>query len=174
MKISFANFIVKQCNTSHMEEILDIQREAFADLPSTNILRENTPQMIEECLKPPHLTVGAWYDGVLVAFTILYYPHDESEDLAHLLNSVDISGLKTANYKLCIVRKNFRGNSLQYRLWSILERYAIDAGVKLFCVTASPENRHSIDNIVSLGFIYNKTLNKYGFERNLYYKIISG
>jgi len=172
MKIQFEDFVIERCTPKDLKEILEIQNETLSDLPSADILRENTLQMLEECLNPPHLTIGAWYKGVLAAFSVLYYPHDDQENLSLYLKSVDVNGLKTANNKLCIVRKDFRGNSLQYRLGMILERHAIDTETKLLCATVSPKNQFSINNVLRLGFVYNRTLNKYGFERNLYYKFI--
>ena len=172
MKIRISDFAIRQCEPSNLKEILKIQNEALADLPCVDILRENTMQMLKECLNQPHLTVGVWYEDILAAFSILYYPHDEKENLSIHLQSVDVNGLKTANNKLCIVRKDFRGNSLQYHLGLIVEHLAIDTGINLLCATVSPKNQYSIDNILRLGYMYNRTLNKYGFERNLYYKII--
>ena len=124
---------------------------------------------------PPHVTLGAWYDNTLVAFSILYVPCDNEENLSMSLENVDIKGLKTANNKLCIVRKMFRGNSLQFELGRRLESYAHEMGIKLICATVSPKNQYSINNIngiLRLGYTYNRTfLSKYG-ERNLYYKFL--
>ena len=172
MKVQFDDFTIEQCVPGHLDAILEIQNEALAELPSVDVLRENTLQMLEECLKPPHFTIGAWYEGILAAFSVLYYPHDDKENLALHLKSIDVAGLKTANNKLCIVRKDFRGNSLQYHLGLILEHYAKDTGIELICATVSPKNQFSENSILRLGFTYDSTLNKYGFERNLYYKYI--
>lgn len=172
MKIPFSDFVVRPCTQRDLEDILRIQYEALSDLPSPDILRENTPGMLEECLNYPHFTIGAWYEEKLVAFSVLYYPHDDNENLSILLKDVDVSGLESANNKLCIVSKEFRGNSLQYHLGLIIEQHAISKGTNLLCATVSPHNPYSINNIVRLGYIYNRTLIKYGFERNLYYKLI--
>lgn len=172
MKIRFDDFSVKQLTPEHLQDILCIQNETLPDLPSADILRENSPDMLEECLNPPNFTVGAWYGGKLAAFSILYYPHDDEENLSLYLKGIDISGLNTANSKLCIVRKEFRGNSLQYNLGLVLERHAVERGTKLLCATVSPKNPYSMNNMLRLGFVYNRTFTKYGFKRNLYYKFI--
>jgi GNAT superfamily N-acetyltransferase len=128
--------------------------------------------MLTECLNAPHYTVGAWYEGELAGFSVLYYPHDKAEDLSLYLEGVEINGLKAANNKLCIVRKEYRGNELQYRLGMLLEKHARETGTELLCVTVSPKNTPSINNVLRMGFVYNRTLEKYGFERNLYYKYL--
>lgn len=172
MKIPFNEFTIKKCTAEDLDEIVKIQTEALAGLPSADILRENTIEMLKECLAPPHYTVGAWYGDVLAGFSVLYYPQDDKENLAINLQGVDIDGLKNANNKLCIVRQEFRGNALQYELGLIVERHAVETGIKVLCATVSPKNRYSMNNMSRLGYKYNRTLEKYGFERNLYYKFI--
>lgn len=171
-RIDANGFSIRKCANTELAEILDVQNEAFSDMPRGGLLRINTKEMFLECLRAPNITLGAWFGDRLAAFSILYYPHDEAEDLSVSLNGVGVKGEKTANYKLCIVRREFRGKSLQYVLGLEKERIAIESGTKLLCATVSPDNPHSIDNILRLGFIYNRTLMKYGYERNLYYKFV--
>ncbi len=172
MKIARESFEFRPLSEEHLDDILRIQDETIAALPSEDVLRHNTVEMLSECLHAPHITVGAWYEGQLAGFSVLYYPSDETEDLSIHLQGVDISGKKAANYKLCIVRPAFRGNRLQYLMALELERYAKENGVQLLCVTASPHNPYSIANLMRLGYTCNRTLSKYGFERNLYYKFL--
>ena len=171
MKIDSDKFLIRPCGEEDLKRILDIQEQTFEELGESDILRRNTPEMLKECLKSPHITLGAWHEGDLAAFSVLFYPDDE-ENLANLLDNIDTSTHKTANYKLCIVKSEYRGNSLQYLLGTELIKEARKQNVKILCCTASPNNPYSIKNIEKLGFIYNKTLQKYGFERNLYYCIL--
>jgi hypothetical protein len=166
------DFNIDLCGVSCIGEILRIQAETFADLEDTDILRKNTDEMLLSCLKAPQITLGAWRGGVLAAFSILYFPQDDAENLVVSLDGVDTAGLKSANNKLCIVRKAFQGNSLQYELGLRLEPYALEAGAGILCSTVSPKNPCSIENMLRMGYAYNRTLQKYGLERNLYYKFI--
>ena len=173
MKIHLEDFSIRECSPDNIEEILQIQDETFESLPSLDFLRKNTPEMLLECLSQPHHTIGAWHKSKLVAFAVLFIPEkNSSEDLSKCLKGVDFEGIKPANFKLCIVRPTYRGNSLQFHLGSALEHFAANAGVGLLCGTAYPKNIYSINNLVKLGYIYNQTLEKYGLERNLYYKFI--
>lgn len=175
MKIKIDEFLIKSCDASCLPQILQIEQDVLKELEDLNepdLLRKNTEEMLLECLSPPHITIGAWYDGVLAAFSILYVPTAEPENLSLSLENVNVDGLKTANYKLCIVRKEFRGNSLQYELGVRLEKYAVEAGIGLICLTASPKNKYSVHNVERLGYRYNRTLMKYGFERDLFYKFL--
>lgn len=173
VKIPINEFDISICTSKHFNDIIQIQDEAFKKLLSTDILRKNTNKMLMDCLKPPHITLGAWYNGELAAFSILYYPRSNDPDnLSLSLENIDTKEVKSANNKLCIVRPKYRGNSLQYELGKLIEHSAGKSGVKLMCVTVHPDNLHSIDNILKLGYIYNRTLTKYGYKRNLYYKFI--
>ncbi len=172
MKIDTEKIIVRQCGIEHLDDILQIQDETFETLESSELLRKNTPEMLSECLQAPHITLGAWYENQLIAFSVLYYPHSSEESLCDYLENVEYKGLKDANYKLCIVREKYRGNSLQYILGKKLDEYAVKSGAGIICATASPHNLHSIRNIEKMGYIYNRTLNKYGLVRNLYYKFL--
>lgn len=172
-KIDIHEFVFEECSDKHLHKILKLQEETLNNLPSNDILRENSIEMLGECLKPPHVTLGAWHNNELIAFSILYYPYNDEENLAINLKDVDISDYNIANNKLCIVKNEFRGNSLQYELGIRIEKIAILKGTKLMCVTVSPRNTYSIRNIIRLGFIYNRNLIKYdGKERQLYYKFI--
>lgn len=164
-------FELKPCGPADLPELLYIQDTAFAALDDPSLLRRNTPEMLDACLTPPHVTLGAWYEGTLAAFSILYVP-EADEDLSRSLIGLDLAGRRTANYKLCIVRPEFRGCGLQYHLGMALIAQAQAEGIEVLCATVSPKNRHSMDNIQRMGYTYNRTLMKYGWERDLYVQIL--
>ncbi len=172
MKIPFDEFDIRQCNIDDLDAILELQDEVFECLPSEEYLRRNTPSMLKECLESPHYTLGAWYGGKLVAVSVLYVPYDDEENLSLWLQNIDINNLDSINYKLCIVSPEARGNSLQYKLGEMLFEVAKNKGYPLICATASPKNLHSIHNMEKLGFVYNRTFEKYGMIRNLYYSFL--
>lgn len=171
MKLSKNDFLIKECTNKDLEDILNIQQEAFELLNNSTILRKNSPETLLECLTKPNITLGAWYNGELAGFAVMIFPEPE-ENLADDLINIPCKNLKFANYKLCIVKEKFRGNSLQYELGKRLIEIAQNSGVQILCCTVSPENPYSIRNVEKLGFSYNRTLPKYGFIRNLYYKMI--
>ncbi len=165
-------FDIKECTEEDLTAVLELQEDAFRHLENPELLRKNTPEMLLECLKSPHVTLGAWYQGELAALSVLYVPLDDAEKLMPYLEGVPCEGMSSANYKLCIVKKAYRGNGLQYELGKRLFAYAADMHMDILCATASPLNTHSISNIEKLGFTYNKTTHKYGMTRNIYYKIL--
>ena len=172
MKINLSEFEFVTCTADNIDEILTLQEEVIASLDDPAILRRNTKQMFCDCVTAPNFTVGVRYGGKLVGLGILYYPVSAEEDLSHLLNGVNIEGKKSANYKLCMVEKDYRGNGLQVKLGQILSEQAKKSGVELLCATVSPDNEYSRNNMLKLGFEINNRVAKYGGIRDLFFKFI--
>lgn len=160
---------IRTCDISHIDKILSLQDRIIDALSSKNLLRENTREMFVTCVNEPHKTFGVWDNDTLVAIGILYMPGDDSENI---LKSIDpaLVAVKSANYKLCLVDKSYRGQRLQQRLGHLVEKEAMLRGAEYLCATISPDNEHSIKNALALGFEYKKTTEKYGLIRNLYTK----
>ena len=172
MKIDLSQLTFRACNDENIDEILDLQDRVIASLPDKSLLRKNTVEMFGECVTAPNYSVGVWHEKTLVGIGILYFAKDETEDLSQLLIGVENSTVKSANYKLCMVDKNYRGNGLQVRLGKMLEDRAKECGVKLLCSTVSPDNEYSRNNMLKLGYTINSRHEKYGSVRDLFYKFI--
>lgn len=158
-----------------LEEVLDLEAEILAALERPDLLRRNSREMWLACLNAPHTALGVRVEGKLVALAVLYIPEPGSEeDLSVLLHQPACASLKSANYKICLVAPRHRGHGLQQQLGLRLEEYAHRQGVALLCSTASPHNPASIRSLENLGYRLSTTLTKYGFTRNLYYKIVNG
>lgn len=164
-------FEIGPCGPEALGALLALQEAAFAGMEDPSLLRRNTPEMLASCLRPPHVTLGAWRGEALAGFAVLYRPGAE-EDLSRSLSVPPPAGTRAANYKLCIVRPDARGHGLQCRLGLALEKCAQRAGIGLLCATVSPRNRHSADNLRRMGYVYDRTLTKYGLERELYKKYL--
>ena len=145
------------CTIDHLPSLLALQDEAFSHLEDPSMLRRNTPEMIAQCLQAPHLTVGAFEKGRIVAFAILYIPQGEE---------VIMPG--AANFKLCIVRPQHRGHGLQCQLGQHIIAAAKARGYHRLCATASPHNTPSHRNLLRLGFTLDHTATHDGLARNVY------
>ena len=172
MKLSQNDFEFYTCSDKDLDNILNLQSCVFASLDNHNLLRRNTKAMFLECVKEPNITIGVKHNNKLIALGILYFPKVLYEDLSGLLINVDIANKKCANYKLCMVKRNYRGNNLQYILGTKLEAYAKEQGVDILCATVHPQNTYSKNNMIKLGYIHNTTIEKYNNIRDLFYKTI--
>lgn len=106
----------------------------------------------------------------LAGFAVLYVPQPgDGEDLSVLLTKVDAAAHTSANFKICIVRPQWRGWGLQVLLGKHLGREARARGIDLLCATASPYNKPSVHSLLALGYQTDHILTKYGYERMLFY-----
>ena len=164
-------FDIHPCGLEDLAAVRGLEEEVLAALERPDLLRRNTEEMWQACLQPPHCCIGAWVEEILVAIAVLYVPHtDDQEDLSRLLTHKTVEGCRSANFKICIVRPQWRGHGLQVTLGRQLEEEALRMGFGLLCATASPHNAASVKSLERLGYQRDCTLMKYGFERILFYK----
>ena len=174
MELTDTHIIYSVLTPKMLKNLLQLQEEAFAHISDESLLRRNSEAMFLECLQPPHTTLGAFLDNKLIAIAILYNPlHHPEEALSPLLQTINGNKYEAANFKLCIVHPDYRGIHLQQILGKQLETYAIQQHISLLCSTASPNNYHSIHNLLAIGYQFDHALTKYSFNRNLYYKLLS-
>ena len=172
MNSSGLSFDIRPCTGADLAAVEALQEEVLAGLPSPELLLRNSHAVLARSLCPPNLMLGAFCGETLAAVSTLYHPTDPADDYSRRLTTVSAAGLRTANYKLCIVREAFRGHGLQCRLAAALEQAAEKQGVALLYVTVSPKNPHSYRNIEKSGYTRDRLLVRGGYERYLYYKRI--
>ena len=164
-------FTFRPCGPVELETILSIQEEAFALLEDDRWLRRNSREMLDSCLREPHVTIGVYCGDEMAAFGVLYLAGESEENLGRKMGLTGDDILSTANFKLVIVRPAYRGNGLQRALTVRLEQLAAQMGYKRICSSVSPYNRFSADNFVSMGYKLGGQAVLYGsLERNIYYK----
>lgn len=166
-KISF-----QPLSSEHLPAVLAIEAETLGSLVHLDQLRRNSSDMLAACLREPHFTLGAFCGAEIAAFATLYVPQPgDDEDLSQCL-SASIVRTSAANFKICIVRPQYRGQGLQVQLGRQLEREASRRGIRLLCATVSPRNEASVRSLIHLGYHYDASVQKYGFARDLYYHCI--
>ncbi len=166
-------FEFKQCDISYLDDILRIQEEAFEVIDNPDLLRRNTKEMLSACLAEPHYTLGAYVDGKLAGFAVLFDGERTKENLGYDIGIDDSEVLSVVNLKLIIVSPAYRGNGLQRKMTALLEDIAKQRGKKYICVTVSPDNEFSRKNVECMNYIFHSQKEKYnGMLRNLYYKKI--
>ncbi len=161
MNILYKGCTIRQCTTDDIDSIMALQKQVILDLEDKSLLRENNAEMFTSCVNFPNLTLGIFNPTEeLVALGILCDMRGTNEDLSLglLQHTVDVS----ANLKLIMVRKDFRGLGMQNKLMSLLEEYARNNGYTHLCTTVSPNNIHSLRNIENMGYVYDHSEEKYG------------
>lgn len=165
------DFDLARCKPCDLAAILRLQQEIMAALPDADLLRCNSPDVLQACLSPPHLVLGAWHHQALAGIAILYCADKDDENLGIDMGLPPDQLCHAANLKLVMVAPAYRGHSLQIRLCRALEQVAAKRQIRVLCATVSPNNQASIRNFKLLGYHFCKEVVKYnGLRRALYYK----
>ena len=163
---------ISRLGESYLADLLALQENAFEHLENPELLRRNSEDVFLDCLLN-HYTLGVFYENKLIAFAILYFGKETSENIGYDLDLTGEEVLKVANVKLIIVHSDHRGNGLQRRLIKELEKEAKRKKYKILACTVSPFNKYSIHNFLQSGFSLYKQKPKYnGLIRNIYFKKI--
>ncbi len=170
MKISKENLTIKKLTIADIDDILDIQEEAFSAMQDSSNLRRNTVETFSVCFSEPSVALGVYDGDKMIAFGMLYVAGMDQENLGYSLET-PIDLMTVANVKVIIVRPAYRGNGLQRYIITKLEEHAIANGYKVLMATVAPDNEYSMNNFLALGYECVRVLKKYGgLERALLYK----
>lgn len=172
MREKYNRLVLKKCTMSDVDQIYNFQKIIIDGLVDKEVLRENSRSMFERCVQTPNLTIGVFDSSELIALAIFVDERGNEEDLSRDLvnHDVDIA----ANFKLIMVKKEYRGNGFQKALMWILERYAYNHGFTHLCTTVSNKNIYSLNNIKDSGYEYDHNAIKYGgLSRDVFVKDIS-
>ncbi len=168
--VNKSDLTVKVLSMDDIQDILDIQEEAFCAMQDSANLRRNTPETFGVCFEEPSVALGVYHEEKMIAFGMLYCAGEDEENLGRSLDT-PIDLMSVANVKVIIVRPAYRGNGLQRYLISLLESHAVKNGYKVLMATVSPDNEYSMNNFLALGYKCVKVLKKYGgLQRALLYK----
>lgn len=173
MKFPKEEFEFKKLSCEFVDELCKIQEEAFEVMADDSLLRRNSKESLASCLDEPHYTIGAFYNGVLAGFAVLFDPELSNENIALDAGFSEDEARETVNFKLVIVRPQYRGNGLHLDFLVKLEEIAKQKGFKKIFATVSPNNEHSKNNFLKSGYVFHSQKVKYGgLVRNIYYKDI--
>ena len=88
------------------------------------------------------------------------------------LNLCEEDLLRVVHMDTAAVHPDYRGMGLQRRMVSMAEQQLSGKGSRILLTTVHPENRFSLNNMISQGYVIQKRLDKYGSERYILRKDI--
>lgn len=167
--MKYQNIQIRKCIPTDLSTILNLQETIFQGLDNPSILRRNTKEIFAQCLEESNCTIGV-YDGEKMAgVIILVEPSGGETDLRKNLKCHTVEN--AADFKLVMIRKEYRGLGLQHSLMWVLEKIAYQKGYKYLCVSVSPDNPYSRRNIINSGYEFDHQEVLYGgLEREVYVK----
>jgi len=111
--------------------------------------------------------LGCYVNDTLIAYGVLIFPGFDNDNLGYDLKVDKYELLKVAHLDSVAVHPNYRGNKLQYQLFSLLEKVALGKNYKHLCATVSPTNKFSLNNLLKLGLKIQFETEKYGGKSRL-------
>lgn len=151
---------VRILNKNDIQSIMNLQESIIFNLENKELLRKNTQEMFESCVKEPNISLGVFDEDNLIALAIGVDARGTEEDLSIGLLSHTVEC--PFNYKLTMVDKAYRGIGIQRKLIKLIEKYAFLKGYTDLCATVSEDNIYSLNNMLASGFERDHEAIKYG------------
>lgn len=114
-------------------------------------------------------------EGRIGAFFTIDYPGTRADNLGYDIGLTEEECLRTAHMDTVGVLPEYRGNHLMARLLEMAEAILAKTGYRHLMCTIHPDNRFSLGNMTSHGYVIMATKEKYGgFARHILYKKTEG
>lgn len=101
-------------------------------------------------------------DGRPAGFFLTLFPGLDKENMGTFLNLSEEELKKTAHMDTAVVSPAFRGNHLQQRMMTFAEEELAKRGFRYLLATVHPDNKYSLQNVLSLGYRIVCTREMYG------------
>lgn len=98
----------------------------------------------------------------IAGFLVIRFPQNATDNLGCALNLTESEQLQVAHMESIIIHPKFRGLGLQRRLLAEAERQLQAFPIQHLLCTVAPDNTFSRNNFLKQGYVYQKTVSKYG------------
>lgn len=142
---------VVQLGEGDLVDLLSLQDDVLTSLEDRSWLRENTDTMLKECLAS-HVTLGARYEGRLVAAAVLYDGGESEESIRRHFTEDPDALAKSINLKLVLAHKEHRRQGVSRALIELLEQQAMALGKTDLVCTIHRKNEPSKGLFRLLGY----------------------
>jgi len=173
--IKMQEFHIRQANEADAEAIAWVidQIKQGMEQPEWFVAGDRT--YVERHISAQGFTVVAeamqGKNSRIVAAFVVDVPGDKAENLGFELTLDQAERRKVAHMDTVAVLPEYRGHRLQERLLEVAEEKTFQQGMKYLMCTVHPENRYSLNSMMSRGYRIIGTKGMYGgFLRHILYK----
>ncbi len=138
---------------SALQGILNLQELIARYLPSPEIFRLHDADYFSTLFKSERSVIGVIADGNLIAYSLIFVPGKEGENLGRDVGLPEEELERVAHLQASVVHPAYRGNGLQKRMGAAHLRVIKEMGFEHVLCTVSPKNPFSLRNIFSNGFV---------------------
>lgn len=165
---------IRRGTKSDTENFIRLLQEVKEAMEHKEWFYLDPPEVVREMMENGTMQLWVAVDGdsLAAAFDILL-PGLGSHNYGYDLGFTEEQLWRVINMDSAAVHPDYRGQGLQRRLMQTAEAELTGAGERILLCTVHPENRFSLQNVLSQGYTIQKQLAKYGSVRYLLRKDIS-
>ncbi len=152
---------IRRCEARHLDAILALQEEVFRTLPADALFVRETAGELEESLALD-VCLGAFDGDELAAFSLMIANRLTHRSLGAILGYETARMKETVTYDSTFVSPSYRGFGLQRAMLPVKDDAARSLGALEALATVSPDNVHSMNNLLSDGFSILRRQRMYG------------
>jgi len=164
---------IRRLGHSELPDVIALMNDVTARLTDPGYYARDDEQYFRTYVLPNGMIYGAYLAERLVAYSVLTYPKRSERNLGREFGIAETELDRVACLEGTIVHESVRGTGLQRRFHELREQSAIESGCSYLYSTVHPDNRVSVRNLESAGFVLQFTRPMYGGSpRHCYAKTI--
>lgn len=156
-------FILKTLDQTYINQIMRLQSSIIDSIGNLELFAVSEQEEFEEAIKDKGCILGCvTKDNELIAMGMYVVFGYDARNYGY---DIDLEGedlLQVGQIEATVVAPEYRGLGLQREICRKLEEEARKRGNTLLCATASPLNKHSVENFIKLGYRIDREKLKYG------------
>lgn len=146
------DYLIRFARYSDLGRVNSIMDRMESQIDDTNIFVSDDEDFIRNHIRDEGFIVVAGHSNKVVAFLIVRFPAMNEDNLGRDLGMDEDDLMKVCHMESVIVLDKHRGNALQQKLIGYSEPIAHAMGYPHAMATVSPDNPHSLENFLAMGY----------------------
>ena len=139
---------VRKLTAADIDEVMKLQLCVYENLPDkSNFVLTTSDEFAETILMD--FAVGAFDGATLAAVSTVVMNRETDRNIGFVCG---YEPHDCVTYDTTFVRREYRGRGIQKQFIVLKDEAAVSAGAKFAFATVSPDNRYSLNNLLSSGF----------------------
>ena len=164
---------IRKGTADDLEGFIQLLRHVKEAMTNPEWFYLDSPEEVREMFADGTMDLWVAMDGERLAgaFDVLY-PGLQSFNYGYSVGMAQEELLKVVNMDTAAVHPDYRGQGLQRKLMAYAEKALAEGGERILMCTVHPDNRYSLQNVLSQGYQIAATQPMYGSVRHVMKKIL--
>ena len=164
---------IRKSTADDLEGFIQLLRHVKEAMTNPEWFYLDSPEEVREMFADGTMDLWVAMDGERLAgaFDVLY-PGLQSFNYGYTVGMAQEELLKVVNMDTAAVHPDYRGQGLQRKLMAYAEKALAEGGERILMCTVHPDNRYSLQNVLSQGYQIAATQPMYGSVRHVLKKIL--